>query len=241
MKTEWRKHVSFHDIPPREYMYFPKGTLEMGKPGQFSGIEIIHILAAIGALSIAFSFVLTRNSVLWGLMGYNVDLNRLCRGIPFAMVGVLTAFIGHELSHKLMAQRYGLWSEFRMYPVGLLFSMLFSILTGFVFAAPGAVMFRGEPRMFEEGCIAAAGPSANILIGGVTLPFLLFSPGFFGQHLGFICVINTVLAVFNLLPLDPFDGAKIARWNTFIWLTLFIISTCMLIIILPYIPLVSTI
>ena len=240
MDEELRKKISFHDISPREYMYFPKGVLEQSKPGEFSFIEIIHILLAIGALSIAFTFTLTKNSILWGVIGYNIDFNRLLRGIPFALLGVLTAFIGHELSHKLTAQHYGLWSEFRMYSMGLLFSMLFSITTGFVFAAPGAVMFRGNPRIFEEGHIAAAGPTANIIIGSITLPFLLFSDNLFDQHIGFICVINIILAVFNLLPLQAFDGIKIIRWNTTVWLILFIISIFLLILILPYITLVST-
>ncbi len=239
MDKDWKNRVSLRDLSPREYMYFPKGVLEQSKPGEFSLLEITHILIAIGALSIAFSFSLTKNSILWGILGYSVDFNRLLRGVPFAIIGVLTAFILHELSHKLMAQRYKLWSEFRMYLLGLLISMFLAITAGFVFAAPGAVMFRGKPRIFEEGYIAAAGPIANIAIGYITY-FILISPlDFYNKHIGFICVINTVLAVFNLLPLNPFDGIRIARWSLTIWLTLFIVSLVLLIIILPYIPLVS--
>ncbi len=240
MDEDWHRRISIHDISPREYMYFPKGVLEQSKPGEFSFIEIIHILLAIGALSIAFTFTLTKNSILWSLIGYNIDFHRLLEGIPYALLGVLTAFTGHELSHKLMAQHYGLWSEFRMYNLGLLFSMFFAITTGFVFAAPGAVMFRGEPRIFEEGHIAAAGPTTNIIIGAATLPFIVFSKGLFSRHIGFICVINVILAVFNLLPLQAFDGIKIIRWSTTTWLILFIISIILLILILPYITLVST-
>ena len=40
-------YTSFHDIPVRDYMYFPKGTLETGKPGKFSRIEVKHILISI--------------------------------------------------------------------------------------------------------------------------------------------------------------------------------------------------
>jgi len=51
--AEKRKiYTSFHDIPPREYMYFPKGTLERGKPGKFSRIEINHLLISMGVFSI---------------------------------------------------------------------------------------------------------------------------------------------------------------------------------------------
>jgi len=56
MAEEIKTRTSFHDISPREYMYFPKGTLERGKPGKFSRIEINHLFISIIVLTIAFSF-----------------------------------------------------------------------------------------------------------------------------------------------------------------------------------------
>ena len=53
-----KKYKSYHDIPPREYMYFPKGTIELGNPGEFSRLEIKHLLISIFALTFAFSFVM---------------------------------------------------------------------------------------------------------------------------------------------------------------------------------------
>jgi len=44
MPEKRKIYTSFHDIPPREYMYFPKGTLDVGKPGKFSRIEINHLI-----------------------------------------------------------------------------------------------------------------------------------------------------------------------------------------------------
>ena len=38
MVEEKKHYKSFHDIPPRDYMYFPKGTIDLGKPGEFSRI-----------------------------------------------------------------------------------------------------------------------------------------------------------------------------------------------------------
>jgi len=40
-------------------------------------------------------------------------------------------------------------------------------------------------------------------------PFLLFTLGAY---------INTWLALFNLIPFGPLDGAKIFRWNKGLWL-----------------------
>jgi len=231
MQERRKIYTSFHDLPPSEYMYFPKGTLETGKPGKFSRIEIQHLLIAMGVLTLAFSFVFSPI--------YNFSLNRYIIALPISFLGILTAFFVHELSHKFMAQKYGLWSEFRMYPRGLILSLFFAVLTGFVFAAPGAVMFRGETRTHEIGRIALAGPSANIIIAAMTYTlyrFFFFETPF-GKILGFICLINALLAAFNLIPFGPLDGIKVIRWNGIVWAALFIIAIIMLILIFPIAPL----
>lgn len=226
MAQERKIYTSFHDIPPREYMYFPKGTIEMGKPGKFSRIEITHLLISIAVLTIVFSLLITRNNVIYGLAsGFNVD--KLPYGIVLAFLGVVTAFFIHEILHKFMAQKYGLWAEYRMFPQGLRLALLLGIFTPFVFAAPGAVMFRGDSRTFETGKIASAGPLANLIIAAITLPlylFVFYEASLLGQIFGFICLINAFLATFNLLPFGPLDGAKIIRWNVNVWIFLLVIS-----------------
>ena len=236
MKERRKIYTSFHDLSPRDYMYFPKGTLDGGSPGKFSRTEIHHLLLAMGVLTLAFSFAFSGNSILFGFK----NVQTLLFAIPIAFLGILTAFFVHELSHKFMAQKYGLWSEFRMYPRGLLLSLFFAVFTGFVFAAPGAVMFRGETRNFEMGRIAAAGPLANIIIAAITYPlyrFVFFETPFIGKILGFICLINALLGTFNLLPFGPLDGMKVIRWNGIAWAALFIIAIVMMILIFPIAPL----
>lgn len=230
MQERKKVYTSFHDLSPREYMYFPKGTLNAGKPGEFSRTEITHILIAMGVLTIAFSFTISANNLFSGFK----DIGSLLLFIPISFLGIVTAFFVHELSHKFMAQKYGLWSEFRMYPRGLLLSLVLAFLTGFVFAAPGAVMFRGETRNFETGRIAAAGPSANIIIAGITYAlyrFVFFEVGFVGKVLGFICLVNALLGTFNLLPFGPLDGVKVIRWNGIVWSILLTISIILLVFI----------
>lgn len=237
-ERERKIYTSFHDIPPREYMYFPKGTLEPGKPGKFSRMEVVHLLISIFVLTIAFAFALTNNNLIHGFGNFRL----LPLGIAMSFLGILTAFFFHELSHKFMAQRYGLWSEFRMYPIGLLLAFLLAVFTGFVFAAPGAVMFRGDSRNFETGRIAVAGPLANIVIAFITFLlylFVFFETSTIGQIVGFICLINAFLATFNLLPFGPLDGAKIVRWNATVWIILFIMAVAMMMYILRFSPLAT--
>ena len=229
MPSERKIYTSFHDIPPREYMYFPKGTLDTGKPGKFSRIEITHILISILVLTISFSFWLGG-----GLIFYN-DFNLIIRAIPFAFTGVITGFIFHELAHKFMAQKFNLWAEYRFYPMGLFLALVISVFTGFVFAAPGAVMFMGGSRYHETGKIAMAGPLANIIVAFVSflLFYFIFLEGQIHVLFGFICFINALLAAFNLLPFGPLDGVKIIRWNATVWIIMLIVAISIFMTIMP--------
>lgn len=232
---ERKVYTSFQDIPPREYMYFPKGSLDADKPGRFSRIEITHLIISMFVLTIAFSFALSSNNLLDGFeVGF--DLENMPFYLFLSFIGILTAFFFHELAHKFMAQKYGLWSEFRMFPMGLLLALFLGVVAGFVFAAPGAVMFRGDTRTFETGRIAASGPLANIVIASITLPlylYVFYESSILGVVVGFICFINALLATFNLLPLGPLDGTKIIRWNVNVWIILFIVAIVLTAIIFP--------
>ena len=237
MAEEKKIYTSFHDIPVRDYMYFPKVTLEVGKPGKFSRIEILHLIISIFILTIAFSFALSGNNILSGLSS-GFKFENLTFFIPLSFLGITTAFFFHELSHKFIAQKHGLWSEYRMFPQGLFLALLLGILTPFVFAAPGAVMFRGGAKTYETGKIAASGPLANIIIALIT--FIIYTSVVYetqiGSIIGFICLINAFIATFNLLPFGPLDGIKIIRWNATIWILMFIISISILTVFLTKTP-----
>ncbi len=116
-----------------------------------------------------------------------------------------------------MGQRYGYWSEFRMYPQGLLFALLLGVAVGLVFAAPGAVQIFGRPSREESGRISAAGPATNVAIGLAFLLLWTVTGGLVGAAALFIAAINAFLAFFNLLPFGPMDGRKIFRWRKDVW------------------------
>ena len=142
--------------------------------------------------------------------------------IGMALVAVSLGFVFHELGHRLIARRFGYFAEYAMWPMGLMVALGFSLF-GFVFAAPGAVMIYPRATVLgtaslsrqKIGLISLAGPATNIGLAMVFLvldaiqPTLLFTLG---------ARINTWLAVFNLIPFGPLDGAKILKWNKGIWL-----------------------
>ena len=142
--------------------------------------------------------------------------------IGMAFVAVSVGFSFHELGHRLIARRFGYFAEYAMWPMGLMVALGFSLF-GFVFAAPGAVMIYpkatawGTTTLNREkvGLISLAGPATNIGLAIIfqvldfVEPALLFTLG---------ARINTWLALFNLIPFGPLDGAKILKWNKGIWL-----------------------
>lgn len=237
MTKEKKIYSSFRDIPPREYMYFPKGTLEQKKPGSFSRTEITHLAVSIGVLTVAFAFAFTGGLVLGSFL-LGGKQQSIIAMLPVAFFGILTGFFFHELAHRYVAHKYRLWAEFRMYPLGLLLALFLGVFFGFVFAAPGAVVIRGGVKSFEMGNIAVAGPLANVAVAASTAPLFLyvnFSTPIVNKIIGAICIINAVLATFNLLPFGPLDGIKILRWNFHVWIVLFAVAIAITVSLFPFI------
>jgi Zn-dependent protease len=237
MVEDKKIYPSFHDLSPREYMYFPKATIDPVKPGKFSRVEITHILISMIVLTFAFAIALPKDTILSG----NFKFEEFPYYLLLSFLGIATAFFFHEMSHKFMAQKYGLWAEYRMFPMGLLIALILSF-TGFVFAAPGAVMFLGGSRDYETGKIAMAGPLANIIIAIIILPlylFVFFESLQIASILNFIIMINLILATFNLLPLGPLDGTKIIKWSATVWITMLIISITLLVLLFTGLPFLS--
>ncbi len=189
----------------------------------FSAEELRDLFRAWVAVSLAVA-IATLGFDAISVLGAPV----LVRAFAIYALTVGVAFVAHELfGHKLVAQRFHLFAEFRADNLFLMLAVLFSF-TGVVFAAPGAVVIGGVTRIDTYGKIAAAGPLVNILLAAAfgvlvkaginpSLPLYdtyrigLFSTGY---------QINAWLALFNLLPIGILDGAKVLAWNKKVWLGL---------------------
>lgn len=194
----------------------------------FSRTEMKHLGVATAAIVFAFSLVLHSDEIfVQGIYSpmFLVD----------SLVIVGSAFVLHEeLGHKFAAQRYGCWAEFRAWPTGVMFTVLMAVLSygSFVFAAPGAVMIsniRKERFGFsmtylsreQIGKVGVAGSAVNLVVALVFLGVYFFFPW---STLLMGAAVNAWLAVFNMLPFDPLDGAKVIRWNKGVWLSVIAIG-----------------
>ena len=180
-----------------------------------SRTEIIDIVKAWLALSLAFTFIYAGASVLGG------DVERIfsVEFIHIFVISMFTAgfgFLLHELAHKFVAQHYGCAAEFRAWDQLLYLAVGLAIFIGFIFAAPGAVMISGMITRKENGLISAAGPATNYVLAMLFLGLLHLLPQWANVFAtGFS--INIWLGMFNLIPFGPLDGKKVFDWNKVVW------------------------
>lgn len=190
---------------------------------KFSKTEIVHITIAVVVLSLAFAIMMYRRS------GYDSFSSDFATGvlILFAMslVLVICSFLLHEFGHKFVAQMYGAWSEFRMYPQGLFMALIFSFF-GFLFAAPGAVYISGNIDNVQNGKISLAGPAVNFAISGMAILMLFVIPIQFPVTylISMLAYLNAFLGLFNMIPIPPLDGSKIVRWSVPIYVVALLIG-----------------
>lgn len=200
---------------------------------KFSRQEILDILISMIVLTVAF-MVLYRDNLILDILDYHFgETGKWVMIFVICLVLVVFSFLLHEFGHKFTAQKYGMWSEFRMYPMGLVLTLVTSII-GFLFAAPGAVYIQGYADREKNGKISMAGPIVNIVIAAVAIVAVLAmndSPYWMNDTsllviliLVMLASLNSFLAFFNLLPIGPLDGGKILGWNKMIWAVMFIVS-----------------
>ena len=170
-----------------------------------SNIELTDLLKAWIAVSVAFALVLG---------GFS---NEFFPSLLISLIVVGTGFLLHELGHKIVAQKYNYFAEFRSFDEMLLLAVIMSFF-GFVFAAPGAVMIGSKTiREDHNGRISLAGPLINIFLALLFLIIFYTTHGFVNTIANYGLRINSWLCLFNLIPVWQFDGAKIWRWNKLAW------------------------
>jgi len=167
------------------------------KVGRLAGIDLaIHPSWLVIAFLVTYSLAesqFPRQYPGWGITQYWVVAGTTAL-LFFGSV------LAHELSHALVARRFGLKVEG---------------ITLFIFG--GATTIDAEshtPR--EEALIAIAGPATSIVIGGL----LILADAFVAQPqvgalIGWLGFINLALGVFNLIPGFPMDGGRVLR--AFLW------------------------
>lgn len=112
---------------------------------------------------------------------------------------VFTCVLAHELSHALMAKRFGIQTkEITLYPFG------------------GIASIMAQPTPKGELFISIVGPITNLIIAAGLYPWTEIG-SLANKDLTTLTLINRLfitniaIAMFNLLPALPMDGGRVAR------------------------------
>jgi Zn-dependent protease len=193
---------------------------------RFSQKEFRHIgIAALLVVAIGFSIGWYGNLFDGFSTPWTLDLM-----VVFAAL-MTASFLVHEIAHKVIAQKKGMWAEFRLTTWGAMLTLV-SVFLPFKMIAPGAMMIGGSlPTGDDIVKISVAGPITNILFSSALIgcAFAVL-PSAFASMLFFAAYINAFMAVFNLIPFGVLDGYKIFSFKKKLWALVFIPSVILTLI-----------
>jgi Zn-dependent protease len=174
--------------PPQNAARRPPGTLRIGT---IAGIDVLissswFLVAGL----IAFVMAPRVDQVAPGLGAW-----KYVAGFLFAVLLYLSVLL-HEVSHALMAKRYG-------FPVA-------SITLHFL---GGMTAIEGEARRpGEEFAIAVVGPLTSIAVGAAALGLWFVTPdGLLLLAVEGLAGANLLVGVLNLVPGLPLDGGRVLK------------------------------
>ena len=165
-----------------------------------------------------------------------MDIDGIIRGISIWALPVLFAIVLHEVAHGWVADKLGddtarwmgrltLNPIKHIDPIGTILIPIALLVVGspflFGYAKPVPINFRKLRRPKQDMIwVALAGPATNLLLALASALLLMLATGlpasasWIAQPLAMMCqasiIINMVLCIFNLLPLPPLDGGRVA-------------------------------
>jgi len=219
---------------PFEYQvtYTPPRLTKFG----FSSTEIKHLtISALLMMGVGLSI---GSQVMDPVLGVSYLYSNPALLVVLALLFV-SFFLLHEITHKLVAQHYGLWAEFRLLLIGVLLT-LFSAIPFFPikFVAPGAVMIAGSANEEIVGKTSVAGPLTNITLSLILLTVAFLLPAQSVQYFQVAIVsaaVSSWIALFNLIPVAMLDGLKVFKWSKIIWGMTFAMSALLFALTFDYV------
>jgi len=188
--------------------------------GKLERSEKIGLLLTIIVLGFIFSF---RE---WGTEKFDYSSGLWNFFIVTILVAI--AFLVHEVAHRTIALWLGYKSTYKVWLVGLVAGLIVAFVSNgrLLFLATGGLLIahleihrlgKGyyELNMKHLGWIAMSGPIANMIFAAILKGVHSFMPLPIIQKL---MIINIWIALFDMLPIPPFNGSKTFFGSRFIYI-----------------------
>jgi len=176
----------------------------------FTKQEIFSIAISLSVITFAFSYAKAET------------LNQILSLIPIVLVTAIIVDFVKDLVRNVVARSQGVWSEYRLWYIGLAMFLISSIVFKAPFSSPSRI--RHHSLKFTKRSVGLVSLTAVIVpLAFAAIFYILFINGFtLIGNMGLIICLTA--AFFDIIPIPPMNGKDIYDWSKILWLLLFV--TC---------------
>lgn len=189
-----------------------------GPPFSVTKLEAVSYAISLSILTLAFAYVKAS------------ALDQILTIIPTVLVtSIIVEFVKNYII-AVTARTQGVWTEHRLWYFGLTLFLFSSIVLKVPFSSPSRLT-HNSPKFTRRSLGLVAAAQVIIPIAFAAAFYALFTSGF--TLIGNIGIVMCLtMAFFDSIPIPPMNGKDIYDWSKILWITLFIATFTLYMLVL---------